>query len=145
MYIKTSLETYAYEQRVDRVTGFLSSRPNWVHPPPQTQVNMPPPPLVPGKGRTGLREREWVDPIRTSSQTLWYSRYRTIPAYEHLVSFCSLCTTSMYVCNRGNRCLPRTFLCLTLLSGIGWTTQIILSYTREICLQIGSFFYLYRR
>jgi hypothetical protein len=87
MYRKTSLETYAYEQRVDRVTGFLSSRPNWVRPNPHKQVNVYsemckrvcPPPLCLGGGHTLLREREWADPIRTRGQTLWYSRFSIIP------------------------------------------------------------------
>jgi hypothetical protein len=44
--------------RVDRVPGFLSSRPNWVRLPPHLQASVVPP-LVPGGGgvHTRLRER----------------------------------------------------------------------------------------
>ncbi len=37
--------TYSFHHRVDRVPGFLSNSPNWLHPPPS-------PPLVPGGGGT---------------------------------------------------------------------------------------------
>ncbi len=59
--------------RVDRVPGFLSSRPNWVRTPPSPagECLLPSPPLFPG-GHTRLQERGWADPIRTRGQTLWY-------------------------------------------------------------------------
>ena len=71
--------------RVDRVPGFLSSRPNWVCPPRHPQASVAPPThLVPehtlacGKGG-GRGPRTLSDPVRTKGQTLWYSRYCIIP------------------------------------------------------------------
>ncbi len=58
--------------RVHKVPGFISSRPNWVRPPPLPQASVASPPLVPG-GHTRWREWGWADPIRTRGQTLWYS------------------------------------------------------------------------
>ncbi len=52
------------KDRVDRVPGFLFSRPK-----------LGPPASAAGDCHTRLREREWADPIRTKEQTLWYSRY----------------------------------------------------------------------
>ncbi len=55
-----------------------SSRSNWVRPPGSPACESCPL-FVPGGGRTRLRQRGWADPIRTRGQTLWYSRYSTIP------------------------------------------------------------------
>jgi hypothetical protein len=63
--------------RVDRVPGFLSSRPNWIRPPPHPQAGVAP--LWIRGGLTRLREKGWADLIRMKGQTLWYSRYRIIP------------------------------------------------------------------
>jgi hypothetical protein len=45
--------------RVDRVAGFLTSRPNWLPPPPHMH--------------TRLRESGQRESIRTKGQTIWYS------------------------------------------------------------------------
>ncbi len=47
-----------FTQRVDRVPGFLSSRPNWL-PPPLNRNLVLPPHLVPRAGHTRLGERGW--------------------------------------------------------------------------------------
>ncbi len=49
--------------RVDRVVGFLCSRPNGDPTPSPASESDPPPPLVPG-GTHRLRERRWGVPIR---------------------------------------------------------------------------------
>ncbi len=54
---------------VYRVPGFLSSRPNWVSPPPHPQASVATTFWVQG-GHTLLRGREWGDPIPTNGQTL---------------------------------------------------------------------------
>jgi hypothetical protein len=43
---------YGGAHRVDSVPGFLSSRPNWVPPPPQPQATVAPPACGEGGGRT---------------------------------------------------------------------------------------------
>jgi len=60
--------------------GFISSRPNWVGPPPQLQVSVaPPPPLGPKAERlTRWWGRGSGDPIPKKGQTLWYSVYTII-------------------------------------------------------------------
>ncbi len=60
------LFTYSYtmKHKVDRVQGFLSSRPNGVaH--PLTRKLVLPPPFNGGGGHTCMRERGYADPIRT--------------------------------------------------------------------------------
>jgi hypothetical protein len=47
-------------QRVYRVLGFLSSRPNRGPPPPHTQANVPSRLVL--RGNTRLRERGWLGP-----------------------------------------------------------------------------------
>ncbi len=64
--------------RLDRVPGFLFSRPNFVRPPPHPQASVAPLWVGGGGGHIRLRERGWADPIRTKGQTLWYSRYSII-------------------------------------------------------------------
>ncbi len=59
-----------------------SCRLHWVRPPPHPHASVAPPGFRGGGGHTRLRklrERGWVDPIRTRGQTLWYSRYSIIP------------------------------------------------------------------
>ncbi len=73
---------------------FLSSRPNWLPPPPHPQASVDPPPLLVPKGATHLLEekRGLVEPIRTKGQILWYSGYRIwvtgyiIPDFVHLLT-----------------------------------------------------------
>jgi hypothetical protein len=63
------------------VPGFLSSRQNWLPPPPPyPQASVAPTHLVPGGGgHTRLRKRRWEEPIRTKGRTRWYSSYSMIP------------------------------------------------------------------
>jgi hypothetical protein len=44
--------------RVDRVLGFFTSRPNWDYPTPSQQTSLSPPPVGSG-GHTRLRKRGW--------------------------------------------------------------------------------------
>ncbi len=59
--------------RVYRVPGFLSSRPNWLPPPPH------PPALLKGEGRHSLAGEGRREPIQTKGQTLWNSSYLILP------------------------------------------------------------------
>jgi hypothetical protein len=75
------LITNPWLQRIYRVPGFLSCRPNWLPPPPQPQASVAIPPFGFRRGgHTRLRERGRGRPIPipTKGQTLWYSRYSTI-------------------------------------------------------------------
>ncbi len=68
-------QNFVLNHRVYRVPGFLSSRPNWLPPPPQPQAS-----VVPPFSRGGdTRERDDGEAIRTKAQTLWYSWYSIIP------------------------------------------------------------------
>jgi hypothetical protein len=71
---REGLETEGLKHRVDKVPGFLSSRPNWVHPPPHPQSSVAPPP-PPWLGGGGTKFGRW-------GQALWYSRYNIIPLYS---------------------------------------------------------------
>jgi hypothetical protein len=63
--------------RVDRVPGFLSSRPN--RPPTSPARECCSSPLwVQGGRHIRLRELGWGNPIPTKGQTLWYSMYTTV-------------------------------------------------------------------
>ncbi len=67
---------YQYLQRVYKVLGFLSSRPNWAPPPPRLEVNVAPPPFgSKGVTQTRLRGKGSGDPITPKGQTFWYSVY----------------------------------------------------------------------
>ncbi len=58
------------------ITGFLSSRPNWVTPTPSPARECCSSPLWFLGGRhTRLRGRGWGDPIPPKGQTLWHSLY----------------------------------------------------------------------
>ncbi len=63
------------QSRLERVPGFLSPRPNWVRTPLTRRRVCSPHLWFQGVGGRihCLRERGWVDPIRTRGQTLWYS------------------------------------------------------------------------
>ncbi len=64
------LYNYAILHRVDRVPGFLSSRPNWLPPPPQPQASVASRPLVPGRGgHTRLREKGVEEPVQTKGHS----------------------------------------------------------------------------
>ncbi len=65
--------------RVYRVTGILSSRPNWLSPSPNPQASVVSTSLWFQGGHTLLRERGRWEPNRTKVQTLWFSRYGIIP------------------------------------------------------------------
>ncbi len=88
----TKMYMLSVYHREDRVSGFLSSRPNRLPPPPQASV-APPPPFGSGRGHTRLRERGRREQIRTRGQTLWLSRYSimTIIPLQYGV-YCVVCT-----------------------------------------------------
>jgi hypothetical protein len=59
--------------RVDRVSGFLYRRPNWLPPPSQPQASVAPPPRNQRGGNTRWEVSGRGEPIRTKGQTHWYS------------------------------------------------------------------------
>ncbi len=61
--------------RVNRVPGFLSSRPNWVPPNPHSLASVAPPSLQGGETHSHTGEGFGGDPIPTKGQTLWNSHY----------------------------------------------------------------------
>ncbi len=73
------LDLYSFHRRVDRVPGFLSSRPNWLLPPLHRLASVAPPPFGSGGGggAHSLAGEGRAEPIRTKVQTLWYSRIVT--------------------------------------------------------------------
>jgi hypothetical protein len=87
------------------VPGFLSSRPNWLPPPPHPQAIAAIPPFGFRRGDTLACGRG--EPIRTKGQTLWYSRYSIIHRvyistlwYNPSTAWfgCSIYVTSLFLC-----------------------------------------------
>ncbi len=67
------------KHRVDRVPGFLFSRPKWLPPVLHPQAGVAPPPFVSKGRRTHSLGGEGAgETIPTKGQTLWYSRYSVI-------------------------------------------------------------------
>ncbi len=65
---------YSSVNRVDRVSGFLSSRANWLPRPSPARFASPPPPFGSKGGDMLSCGRGAGEPIRTKGQKLWYSR-----------------------------------------------------------------------
>ncbi len=72
--------------------GLLSSRANWVPPPPQLQESVAPPVWIQGGRHIHFRMRVWGEPIPTMGHTLWYSKYTItiIPRRLRLWNLCPL-------------------------------------------------------
>jgi hypothetical protein len=82
IYILYNISLDAQNRREYRVPGILSSRPNWVPPPPHQQGSVDPSPLDPRK-ETHSFAGEGVrgGPIPTKGLSLWYSMYTISPLY----------------------------------------------------------------
>ncbi len=89
-----------HRQSVDRVLGFLSSRPNRDSPTPSPAGECVLPSFGSGGGiHTHCGRGGWGVPIPTREQTLWYSRYLPIHAlcvHRHGVG--TLYTDNMRIC-----------------------------------------------
>jgi hypothetical protein len=71
--------TILFRNRVDRVPGFLSSRPNWLPPLPPAQASVAPPPRSVPRGDTLACGRTSGGSQFGRRQTLRYSKCRIIP------------------------------------------------------------------
>ncbi len=79
-----------HSHRIDTESGFHSSLPNRLPPPPHPQASVALPPLVPGGGggAHSLAGEGAGEPIRTKGQTLWNSSFSIIPLIRRACTSC---------------------------------------------------------